>query len=219
MNHRGMTESRIARKERLEALGRLAGSVAHDFNNLLLVIAANAQSALAASPPVAQAELSEIARSAEEARNLVRELLAFTEIEAYEPRLLYVNDAVEGTRRTVEGLLPGPVQIRTELTHDDTTIFADANLLERALLNLAVRAGDAMPVGGVLTIATRCEHEAVVLSVSDTGVHRHGSGLGLATLHGIVARAHGTIAVDATPVRGTTLTVRFPSAAALAQAA
>jgi signal transduction histidine kinase len=213
MNRKAMAEQKIRRDEKLEALGRLASSVAHDFNNLLLVIAANAEAALIAGELAPRDELTEILDAAELARDLVRELLAFTRIEVYEPRLLQLNDVVEGARRTLERVLDGPVEICAELTSADTTVYADALQLERALLNLALRAHDAMPLGGRLTMATACEDDAVVLRVTDTGAHRHGSGLGLATVYGIVTRAEGSIAVAVAPVRGTTLTIRLPSAA------
>src|SRR5438445_220105 len=70
----------------------------------------------------------------------------------------------------LDRLLVENVEIRTELTEADTTVFADGGQLEQVLLNLAVNARDAMPDGGRLTIVTDVAEESVVLRVSDTGI-------------------------------------------------
>jgi len=97
------------------------------------------------------------------------------------------------------------------------------------LLNLAVNARQAMPDGGILSIVTRTDLDRVELLVSDTGVgmddatrakmfepffttKADGTGLGLATVFGIVSRAAGEIHVETSPGRGSTFMVRFPAA-------
>jgi len=214
------------RARQLEAVGRMATGVAHDFNNLLLVIAGNAELALATTGSDVREELAEILRATDHARELVRQLLAFSRTEAGP---LVLNDLVHGVKRMLDRLLEDLIDIRLELTEADTTVFADGVQLERVLLNLGVNARDAMPSGGRLTIATEQEHGMVVLRVLDTGAGMtdhtlghvfdpffttktlgEGTGLGLTTVYSIVTNAGGDVTVDSQPGHGTTFTIRFP---------
>jgi two-component system cell cycle sensor histidine kinase/response regulator CckA len=219
-----LSDHRRARK--LEAVGRVATTVAHDFNNLLLVIAGNAELALATVASTGREELLEILRATEHARELVRQLLAISRTEAG-PLLL--NDVAQGAQRMLERVLADAIEIRLELTGADTTVFGDGVQLERVLLNLGVNAGDAMPAGGCLTISTEQEHDMIVLRVLDTGSGMtdhtlghvfdpffttkslgQGTGLGLTTVYSIVTNAGGDVTVDSLPGEGTTFTLRFP---------
>jgi two-component system cell cycle sensor histidine kinase/response regulator CckA len=219
-----LRDPRRARK--LEAVGRMATGVAHDFNNLLLVIAGNAELALASDGTDVREELAEILRATDHARELVRQLLAFSRTETGP---LVLNDLVLGARRMLDRLLGDAVDIHLELTDADTTVFGDSVQLERVLLNLGVNAGDAMQSGGRLTIATEREHDMVVLRMLDTGAGMSdqtlgqafdpffttktlgaGTGLGLTSVYSIVTNSGGDVAVDSQPGRGTTFTLRFP---------
>jgi two-component system, cell cycle sensor histidine kinase and response regulator CckA len=162
----------------------------------------------------------------------VRQLLAFSRADLSEPGTLDLNDVVESVRRMLDRLLVESVEIRTELTDADTTVFADGGQLEQVLLNLAVNARDAMPEGGRLTIVTDVDEDSVVLRVSDTGVGMdehtrervfdpffttkakgEGTGLGLSTVYGIVTKAGGRIAVTSTLGLGTAFTITLPHVA------
>jgi hypothetical protein len=138
----------------------------------------------------------------------------------------------------IERILGEDVRLELRLDPEVGHVRADPNQLDHMLLNLAVNARDAMPDGGVLTIETR-DVETVVgaaprvaLVVSDTGtgmdedVREHvfepffttkptgqGTGLGLATVHGIVTQSGGSIEVASTPGVGTTFTVLLPRVA------
>ena len=204
----------------------MATSVAHDFNNLLLVIAGNAELALATEGPPVRHELDEILRATDHARELVRQLLALTRAE---PAMLDLNEIVRGVRPMLERLLDDTIEIQLELTDADTSVFADAVQLERVLLNLGVNARDAMRSGGRLTIATERRHDVVVLRAVDTGAgmtdhtlgrvfdpffttkaEGEGTGLGLTSVYGIVASAGGDVTVDSEPGEGTTFTISLP---------
>jgi two-component system cell cycle sensor histidine kinase/response regulator CckA len=106
----------------------------------------------------------------------------------------------------------------------------DPSQIEQVLLNLVLNSRDAMPKGGQIRIAVTHQHQSIGLSVSDTGAGMspevlarvfepffttkgsQGSGLGLASAHGIVHQSNGEIAVDSTEGLGTTVTMKFPAA-------
>jgi two-component system cell cycle sensor histidine kinase/response regulator CckA len=109
-------------------------------------------------------------------------------------------------------------------------VLIDPGQLEQVLVNLSVNARDAMPGGGLITIATREQGDHVVIDVIDTGVgippelqasifepffttkdHGKGTGLGLSTCYGIVRHAGGTISLTSQPGRGTTFRVSLPA--------
>ena len=232
VTERRALEERVQQQQKMEAVGQLASGIAHDFNNLLLVIGGNAQLALAAGAADAGEELTEIVRASERAGALVRQLLAFSRVEPPEQRHVELNDVVGNLRTMLDRLLERTIEIRTALTDDDTTVFADPGRLEQALLNLALNARDAMSQGGTLTISTAIEAGRIALRVADTGDGMDaetrerifepffttkgagkGTGLGLPAVHAAVIESGGAIDVESAPGRGTTFTIELPRAA------
>lgn len=226
-------EEQLRQSQKLESLGQLAGGVAHDFNNLLTVINGYSELALMELPendPVLGL-VREIHRAGERAANLTRQLLAFSRKQMVNPKPLILNELVSETRKMLERLVGDNVEIVTVSDPALGWIFADAGQIGQVLVNLVVNARDAMPRGGVITIRTGNADEAdsILLSVSDTGTgmdettrqhifepffttkgQGHGTGLGLATVHGIVSQFGGTIEVDSEPGRGATFRIALP---------
>jgi PAS domain S-box-containing protein len=179
-------ELQFRQAQRLEAVGRLAGGVAHDFNNILSAILGYGQilkEDIAAGTPRG-ADLEEILRAAGRARDLTRQLLAFSRQQVLDLRVLEVNGVVEGVRNMLGRLLGEDVDLALRLDPAAGCLKADAGQLEQVIMNLAVNARDAMPGGGRLTIETAAvdldaayaqAHEPlapgpyVLLAVSDTG--------------------------------------------------
>ena len=210
-------EHRLAQAQRLESVGQLAGGVAHDFNNLLSVILSCvnfAEEELAEDSPVRD-DVLEIGRAAERAAALTRQLLMFSRREVVTPEVLDLGVLV----RDLESLLGRSLseRIELEIRCEDRLppVLADRSRLEQVLLNLAVNARDAMPDGGRLTISVRRAGEGVEVAVADQGTGMppevqdrafepffttkgpgEGTGLGLATVHGIVTDSGGTVALD-----------------------
>ncbi len=180
-------------------------------------------------------------RAAQRASNLTRELVAFSRQEMVEPRPMILNSLVADTERLLRRTIGEHVELRVELGPDVPAIEADPSQLERVLVNLAVNARDAMPDGGVLEISTKSievengegeglRGQLVRLAVRDEGTGMsadvaeralepffttkpsgEGTGLGLATVYGIVNQSGGELAIDSAPGRGTTLTIDFPA--------
>jgi CheY-like chemotaxis protein len=121
------------------------------------------------------------------------------------------------------------IELVTDLEPAGARIKADPGLMLQLLMNLAVNARDAMPSGGRLTMSTKVVRDRVRLIVVDTGVGMdektkahifepffttkpagEGTGIGLATVHGIVEQSGGTIVVDSSPGRGTAFRIELP---------
>ena len=160
-------QDRLRHAERMESLGRLAGGVAHDFNNLLTAIVGSADLALMELPPEhpACADLTTIKESASRSSTLTRQLLDFSR----RSPLTTAPQAIEGVVRDATALLERvvPASVALEVhTSSRWLVRADAGRIEQALLNLAMNARDAMPMGGTLRI-TLDDHEVRAQSQSD----------------------------------------------------
>ncbi len=180
-------EEQLRQAQKMEAIGRLAGSVAHDFNNLLSVILSYSSLVLAELKAVdpLRADLESIKKAGEKAADLTNQLLAFSRQQVLAPRVLDLNEIVVGSERMLRRLLGEDVELIIQYERNLAHVVADPGQIDQVVMNLAINARDAMPEGGKLTIETRnvvldesytTEHfEAgvgphVMLAVSDTGV-------------------------------------------------
>jgi PAS domain S-box-containing protein len=238
------SEERFRQSQKLEAIGRLAGGVAHDFNNLLTIISAYTETLATPLAPHEHAEaVREIALAAERAKTLTSQLLAFGRRAVSEPKVLDLNAAITETARLLVRTIGEQITLVTRLEQAPVHILIDAAQITHLLLNLAVNARDAMPDGGLLTVATSrvplvpaaaalldvAPGPYVRLDVSDTGHGMtpevrerifepffttkglgEGTGLGLASVYGIVRQSGGAVDVTSTPDKGTTFTILLP---------
>lgn len=241
------TRAELHQAQKMDALGRLAGGVSHDFNNLLGIIlgysdllAANLQEGAKG-----QEELAEIRKAALRASDLTRQLLAFSRRQVLAVRVVEVASLLDESRKMLSRLLPESIDFRLEMDANLWSVRADSTQLVQVLVNLAVNARDAMPLGGLFTIAAGnveldisgaqerglSAGDYVYLAVSDTGsgmppdVVEHafepffttkgaegGSGLGLATVYGIVQQLGGSVGIESSPEKGTTVRIHLPKA-------
>jgi two-component system, cell cycle sensor histidine kinase and response regulator CckA len=226
-------EARLLHAQKLEAVGRLAGGVAHDFNNLLTAIGGYAEFLIAgfdADDPRREDAL-EIARASGRAAALTSQLLAFSRRQVLRPEVLDAGEVVAGLENLLSRLLGAQVELTTS-AEPGCLVEADRGQLEQVITNLAVNARDAMPGGGRLSIdARRIERDGsyVELAVSDTGhgmdtdtlshvfepffttkSKDEGTGLGLATVYGIVAQSGGDVLVSSAPDAGSIFRVLLP---------
>ncbi len=237
LSERNELEEKLRHAQKLEAVGQLAGGVAHDFNNLLTAISGYAELAYlkAEGDPDLQSEIEQISRAGDRAAALTRQLLAFSRKQVLTPKVIDVNALVIDVSAMLSRVIGSHITLTTDLCEGECPILADATQIEQVLINLTVNARDAMPNGGTLSIvtATRATDagEQVVLSVADTGTGMDeetqtrifepffttkdvgkGTGLGLATVYGIVNQTSGTIAVESELGVGTTFEIAFPAA-------
>ncbi|HWP34705.1 MAG TPA: response regulator [Thermodesulfobacteriota bacterium] len=160
-------EAELQRAQKLEAIGRLAGGIAHDFNNLLTAITGYTElllRRLGGDDPVRR-DLEQIAKAAERAASLTRQLLAFSRRQVLCPRLLDPATAVRNVAAMLERLVGEPIELVTCVEPDLGLVKADPAQLEQVLVNLALNARDAMPQGGRLTL----EASSVTLDAARSG--------------------------------------------------
>jgi two-component system cell cycle sensor histidine kinase/response regulator CckA len=245
-------QERSRQTQKMEAIGRLASGVAHDFNNLLSIILGSATLALDDLPAEApqRGDVEQIILAAERATALTKQLLTFSRQQVQQTKVLDLALTLSGIAPMIRRLLGEDVELVLESSTSHGLVRADPGQIEQVIMNLAVNARDAMPVGGVLTFSiadvdqqAAPTHEPaggsqlagaspgpfVRLSVSDTGEGMdrerqarifepffttkgagQGTGLGLATVLGIVQQSGGSIAVASEPGRGTTFTIHLP---------
>ncbi len=228
-------EAQLLRAQKMEAVGRLAGGIAHDFNNLLAVVTGYAGMIAEAETADAtmRAYAEEIADAGKRGAELTGRLLAFSRPTPAAPSEVDLRDVTADIARLSERVLPDGVRLTTETDASPSVVQADEALLGHALMNLILNAAEAMPDGGLLSIRVRADDAHVRVTVTDTGtgIAQHdrdrifepffstkerGSGLGLATAHGIVERAGGAITVESTVGAGTTFTIQLPRSSAVA---
>lgn len=149
-------EEQFFQAQKMEAVGRLAGGIAHDFNNMLSIIIGYATILEEEVMPTASSQeaLSEIHDAAVRAKNLTRQLLAFSRKQILEMHIIDVNEVIDSFQKLLRRTLGEDIELRLTLSPEALTVKADASQLEQILLNLAVNARDAMPDGGILTLET-----------------------------------------------------------------
>jgi signal transduction histidine kinase len=158
MRERELAERALAQAQKAEAIGQLTGGIAHDFNNLLMVIAGGIDMLERASDQARREKLiGAMRQAAARGQTLTRQLLAFARRMTLAPEPLNLRTLVDGMRILVGGALRGDISVEVDIEPDLWPVLADPGELELALLNLLVNARDAMPAGGVLTLAARNE--------------------------------------------------------------
>jgi PAS domain S-box-containing protein len=240
-------EAQLRQSQKVEAIGRLAGGVAHDLNNMLCPILNYAQM-LTEDLSVGderREQAMEIVNAGFSARDLVRQLLAFSRKQVITLKPIDINQVVRKIEKLLLRTIPEDIKLKKNLSMEIRPVLADIGQIEQILMNLTVNAADAMPNGGLLTIKTELsnldEEYArthpdvrpglyVMLAVSDTGTGmddatlghifepffstkgERGTGLGLATVYGIVKQHSGNIWVHSEPKMGTTCKIYLPIA-------
>jgi PAS domain S-box-containing protein len=246
LSERKALEVRLQQAQKMESVGRLAGGVAHDFNNMLGVILGYTDLALMRvdlTSPL-HADLMAIRKAAEHSSDLTRQLLAFARQQAAVPKVLDLNEAVEGMLEMLRRLIGEDIDLAWLPDKNLWPVKVDPSQIDQILANLCINARDAIKGVGKLSIETGSTAfdeaycaghpgfvpgEYVLLAVSDDGSGMDketqeklfepffttkemgkGTGLGLATVYGIVKQNNGFINVYSEPGHGTTFKIYLP---------
>jgi PAS domain S-box-containing protein len=164
-----LLEDQFRQAQKMEAVGRLAGGVAHDFNNLLTVIMTYTQmlSEDLGKDSKHHEDLEEIQKASTAAASLTRQLLAFSRQQVIEPKLISLNEIVQSAEKMLSRLIGEDIELVAKLDGDACPVVIDPGQLEQVIMNLAVNARDAMPMGGKLTV------ETAIVDLDDTYVQNH----------------------------------------------
>ncbi len=147
-------EEALGQAQRLQEVGELAGGIAHDFNNLLTAILGAAEDLSARAAAEDRPDLEQIRASATRGAELVRQLLAFSQRQTLQPRVLVLDEAVANAAALLRRLLGSGVTLDLKLNAPGRRVHMDATQLDQVLMNLAINARNAMPAGGTITIET-----------------------------------------------------------------
>ncbi len=232
---RRVMEIQLAHAQRLDAVGRLAGGLSHDFNNILTAVSGSAEMLRTESDPVERNELlDEIIAARDRGAALTRQLLAFARREVRQPRVIDIGEHAQGLERLLQRVAGDRQRLRFELT-PGCRALVDPGQLEQALVNLVANARDAMPDGGWCVVSCERMEDAtgdvrVLLHVSDDGAgmtpevaerafepffttkaRGQGTGLGLASVHGMAEQSNGSARIETAAGRGTRVTIDLPA--------
>ena len=239
-------QAHLNQTQRMESIGQLAGGVAHDFNNMLAAILANTELALAKvdhDSPL-RGSLEVIRTVTQRSASLTRQLLAFARKQAIAPRVMDLNEAIEGMLKMLRRIIGEDIDIAWRPGRQLWSVRVDPAQVDQVLVNLLVNARDAISGDGRVSIDTQnvtvdegycamqieaSPGEFVVLSVSDNGCGMdpetlarifepffttkplgQGTGMGLATVYGVVKQNGGFLTVYSEPGRGTTFKIYLP---------
>ncbi len=246
ISERTSLENQLVQAQKMDSIGRLAGGVAHDFNNMLNVILGHTELALDTlnSEEPLFARLQKIREAAQRSAGLTRQLLAFARRQAVAPKVIDLNETIEGMLGMLRRLIGENLNLAWLPGRNLGAVKMDPSQIDQILVNLCVNARDAIGDTGKITIETGSvdldeqycvEHvgflpgDYVLLAVSDDGCGIEpealpylfepfftskevgkGTGLGLATVYGIVKQNKGFITVHSEQGQGATFRIYLP---------
>jgi PAS domain S-box-containing protein len=239
-------QEQLLQAQKIESVGQLAGGVAHDFNNMLGVILGYTEMAMERidSSQSIFTELEEIRKAATRSADITRQLLAFARKQNISPKILDLNETVEGMLKMLRRLIGENIDLVWQPETGLWPILMDPSQIDQILANLCVNARDAIDgIGKMIVETENCvldkeycgmhagfvPGEYVRITVSDNGQGMDkktlahifepffttkgvgkGTGLGLATVYGVVKQNNGIIDASSEPGQGTNFSIYLP---------
>jgi signal transduction histidine kinase len=216
------------------AVGTLTAGIAHELNNPINNIGFNVEAMLENYEDYSDAEkqrmLGQIYTQVERAGATVRDLLDFTRVGTQAFSTVSIENVIDSTLKLIANELSlNSVELDLDIGQNLPDINGSPGNLQQVFLNLFLNSIQAMPEGGRLAVHAALEEDVIRIDVSDTGSGiapenldkvfdpffttkevGEGTGLGLSVCYGIIERHKGSIGIDSSPGRGTTVTIRLP---------
>ncbi len=249
ISERKKLEDRLRQSHKMEAVGTLAGGIAHDFNNILGIVLGCAE--LAGDPLTdghpTHEYLTEIKRGVARAKEVVQQLLSFSQNSDESRDPLRVEPLVKASIKLLRSTIPANIEIETAIDNDCYMVLANPTQIHQVMINMCTNAAHATRRGGSIHIQLKNrllmpsdtdldQGEYLQLTIRDTGCGIHpelterifdpyfttkdvgkGSGMGLAVVHGIIQSLGGVIQVASEIGVGTTFDIFLPAIAARRQ--
>jgi signal transduction histidine kinase len=230
-------ERQLRGRQRLDALGLLAGGVAHDFNNILQTIRSNAELSLLERGGPAHGDLAQIVHATERGAALCSQLLLFGRPRPGARVVFALSRAVQDLIPMLRRVVPSTISLEVVDRAPHAMVFADRGQVEVAILNLVMNARDAITAEGRVTLEVELTsppgHQSaggVTLTIRDSGCGMSvetmsralepffttkggaGTGLGLSTVFGTMRALGGDVTMRSSEGMGTDVTLHFPIA-------
>ncbi|MFQ5691877.1 MAG: ATP-binding protein [Nitrospinota bacterium] len=234
LTERGEFERMLVQVERLKVLGELSAGIAHDVNNSMMSILGAVELARLNQERTPEA-LRLIAAAAQDGATTIRRIQDFSRLREERNFVAFdVSDIVSDAKLLTRPIWQEDAQAQgrtiriVEDLAEGAFIQGNASDVRQTVINLILNAVDAMPQGGEIGLTTEVGPETVTVSVRDTGVGipedvrdkifdpffstkgERGSGLGLSTVYGMMAKHDGSVALETAENEGTTIRLRFP---------
>jgi len=159
----------LEKAQRIESCGILAGGLAHDFNNILSVLSGIIDLALGDEgvQEITRARLQEMSLALWKGTALVLRLMKYSPNQDTQIRPIQINEVVNAALDLVRPLVCDEVYVKTKLSHRVPAVQADSSQIEQVLVNLILKALDAMPAGGELGVRTGLVSGAAIVGGND----------------------------------------------------
>ncbi|MGL1931050.1 MAG: response regulator [Desulfotalea sp.] len=230
-------EEQFRQSQKMESIGRLAGGIAHDLNNLLSPVMGYGEMLVSELEGTENSAIAgQIVKASQRASDLIGQLLSFSRKQSLETKNICLNELLEKFELFLRRTLREDILIWYQKEKNLPRFDADSGQIERIFLNLAVNAQDAMPNGGRLGFSTSIhkrtfedEVDYLLLKVTDDGIgmseivlgqafepffttkeKNKGTGLGLASVYGIVKQHGGKVEIYSKLDKGTDILIYFP---------
>jgi PAS domain S-box-containing protein len=164
-------KERLLQAHKMESIGTLAGGIAHDFNNMLGIIVGNTELAMDDVPEwnPARNNLNEIRTASLRARDVVKQILAFSRLSLQEMKPVRISPIIKDSLKLLRSSIPTTIEIHQNISGEPDTVRGDPTQIHQILINLCTNAAHAMgEKGGVLAVSLKN------IEIDEgSGIHHH----------------------------------------------
>ncbi|MGI9607868.1 MAG: PAS domain S-box protein [Acidimicrobiales bacterium] len=151
-------ERRVLQAGKMDAVGQLAGGIAHDFNNYLMIINGATEMIRSGNGADPSYWLDRIEAAGERSSALTSQLMTFARAQLLTVETVDLNEVVSEVTSLLGTTIGENISIIVDLVGESCPVSADRSQLDQVVTNIVINARDAMPDGGMISIATALVH-------------------------------------------------------------